>query len=121
MHASQCPVNIPEFIDGQWRLLARATGLIAQRNTQMRTCTNLQEPRLSEIGNLTSLNLVDYRMDVQTHVFMTSALVGGEWSASRPCPPGAPCIGGWVDPLAGLNDVADRRSSVNMKNLEVGA
>jgi hypothetical protein len=23
-------------------------------------------------------------VDVQTHVFLTSALVGGEWSASRP-------------------------------------
>jgi hypothetical protein len=23
-------------------------------------------------------------VDVQTHIFLTSALVGGEWSASRP-------------------------------------
>jgi hypothetical protein len=24
-------------------------------------------------------------MDVQIHIFLTSALAGGEWSASRPC------------------------------------
>jgi hypothetical protein len=43
---------------------------------------------------------------------MTSALAGGEWSASvvAPPPPGerAPCtlwIGGWVGPKAGLDDM----------------
>jgi hypothetical protein len=51
-------------------------------------------------------------VDVQTHVFLTSALVGGEWSASLPGrytprerAPGTHWIGGWVDPTAGLNDV----------------
>jgi hypothetical protein len=51
-------------------------------------------------------------VDVQTHVFLTSALVGGEWSASRfgrftPAEraPGTNLIGGWVDPRAGLNDM----------------
>jgi hypothetical protein len=51
-------------------------------------------------------------VDVLTHIFLTSALVGGEWSASRPgrsTPgervPGAHCIGGWVGPRVGLNDV----------------
>jgi hypothetical protein len=41
-----------------------------------------------------------------------SALVGGEWSASRPCrftpgerAPGTHFIGGWVDPRAGLDDM----------------
>jgi hypothetical protein len=49
-------------------------------------------------------------VDVQIHIFLTSALVGGEWSASRPGrfipgerPPGIHCIGGWVDPRAGLD------------------
>jgi hypothetical protein len=44
--------------------------------------------------------------------FLTSAVVGGEWSASRPArftprerTPGTHCIGGWVDPRAGLDDV----------------
>jgi hypothetical protein len=60
MHASRSTVNIPELIDGKWRLLARSTGLIAQRNTKMRACTNLQEPTLFEIGNLTFPNLDDY-------------------------------------------------------------
>jgi hypothetical protein len=43
---------------------------------------------------------------------LTSALVGGEWSVSRPGrftpgerAPGTHWIGGWVDPRAGLNDV----------------
>jgi hypothetical protein len=46
------------------------------------------------------------------HIFLTLALVGGEWSASRPSrftpgkePPGTHWIGGWVDPKAGLDDV----------------
>jgi hypothetical protein len=44
---------------------------------------------------------------------LTSALEGGEWSASRPGrglppgkePPGTHCIGGWVGPRAGLDAV----------------
>jgi hypothetical protein len=41
------------------------------------------------------------------HIFLTSALVGGEWSASRPgrFTPGTHFIGGWVDPRAGLDDM----------------
>jgi hypothetical protein len=51
-------------------------------------------------------------VDVQIHIFLTSALVGGEWSASRPGrynpgkrAPGTHWIGGWVEPKAGLNNV----------------
>jgi hypothetical protein len=43
---------------------------------------------------------------------VTSALVGGDWSASRPhrftpgkVPPSTQGIGGWVDPRAGLDDM----------------
>jgi hypothetical protein len=46
------------------------------------------------------------------HIFLTSTLVVGEWSASRPChfiiggkAPGTLLIGGWVDPRAGLDNV----------------
>jgi hypothetical protein len=46
-------------------------------------------------------------VDVETHIFLTSALVGGEWSASRPgrFTPGevaynAHLTGGWVGPRA---------------------
>jgi hypothetical protein len=49
---------------------------------------------------------------VLIHVFLTSALVRGKWSASRLCcftlGERAPCthwIGGWVDPTDGLNDM----------------
>jgi hypothetical protein len=51
-------------------------------------------------------------VDIYTHVFLTSALAGGNWSASRPdrFTPGekAPVtywIGGWVDPIADLNNM----------------
>jgi hypothetical protein len=50
-------------------------------------------------------------VDVQIHIFLTSALVGGEWSTSRPIRftpgervPGTHWIGGWVDLRAGLDD-----------------
>jgi hypothetical protein len=51
-------------------------------------------------------------VDVYTDVFLTSALVGGEWSDSRPGrftprerTPGTHWIGGWVNPRAGLEDM----------------
>jgi hypothetical protein len=51
-------------------------------------------------------------VDVQIHVFLTSALVGGEWSDSRPgrftireITTGTHWIGGWVGPRAGLDDM----------------
>jgi hypothetical protein len=51
-------------------------------------------------------------VDVQIHIFLISALAGGEWSASCPgrftpgeTAPGTHWIGGWVDPRAGLNDM----------------
>jgi hypothetical protein len=67
-------------------------------------------------------------VDVWIHIFLTSALVGGEWPASRPgrftpgkepsalvggewpasrhgrFAPGTHCIGGWVDPRSGLDN-----------------
>jgi hypothetical protein len=49
--------------------------------------------------------------------FFTSALDGGEWSASRPCrftpgarAPGTHWIGGWVGPRAGLDTAGQRKS-----------
>jgi hypothetical protein len=50
-------------------------------------------------------------VDMQIHILLTSALVGGEWSASRPgrITPGTHLIGGWVDPRAGLDDVEKRK------------
>jgi hypothetical protein len=49
-------------------------------------------------------------------VFLTSALVGGEWSVTRPGrftlgerAPGMHWIGGWVGPRAGLDDVEKRK------------
>jgi hypothetical protein len=58
-------------------------------------------------------------MDVQIHIFLTSALVGGEWSASRPGrfttgerAPSTHWIGGWVGPRVGL----DRLDGVEKNN-----
>jgi hypothetical protein len=54
--------------------------------------------------------------DVKIHIFLTSALVGGEWSASRPGSfipgeraPGTHWIGGWVNPRDGLDDLEKRK------------
>jgi hypothetical protein len=55
-------------------------------------------------------------MDVWIHVFLTSTLVGGEWSVSRPDSftpgerdPGGHRIGGWVGPRVGLDDLEERK------------
>jgi hypothetical protein len=63
-------------------------------------------------------------VDVYIHIFLTSALVGGEWSASRPgrFTPGGKVtgthwIGGWVDPIAGL-DVVEKRKLLTLPGLE---
>jgi hypothetical protein len=57
---------------------------------------------------------------VQIHVFLTSALVGGEWSASRPgrFALGTHWIGGWVGPRTGLDDV-QRRNILPLPGLEL--
>jgi hypothetical protein len=51
-------------------------------------------------------------VDIQIHIFLTSALVRGEWSASRLCRftlgervSGTRWIEGWVGLRAGLDDV----------------
>jgi hypothetical protein len=51
------------------------------------------------------------RVDVYIHIFLTSALAGGELSSSRPCrfTPGTHWIGGWVDPRADLDDMENRK------------
>jgi hypothetical protein len=53
---------------------------------------------------------------VYIHIFLTSALAGGEWSASRPgrftpgeTAPGTHWIGGWVGPRTSLDDVKKRK------------
>jgi hypothetical protein len=59
-------------------------------------------------------------VDVQIHVFLTSTLVGGEWSDSRPSRfnPGTHWIGGWVGPRAGL-DNAEKRKFLTLLGLEL--
>jgi hypothetical protein len=55
-------------------------------------------------------------VDVYIHIFLTSELAGGEWSALRPSrftpeerAPGTHLIGSWVDPRTGLDDVEKRK------------
>jgi hypothetical protein len=57
--------------------------------------------------------------------FLTSALVGGGWSASRrgrfipgERTPGTHWIGGWVNPRAGLNDL-EKRKFLTLSGLEL--
>jgi hypothetical protein len=64
-------------------------------------------------------------VDVYTHIFLTSALAGGEWSASLPGrftpgerAPGTHWIGGWVDPRSGLDD--EKRKFLALPGLELG-
>jgi hypothetical protein len=64
-------------------------------------------------------------VDVQIHIFFTSALVGGECSASRPgrFTPGERAlgthwIGSWVNPRAGLDDV-EKRKFLTLPGLEL--
>jgi hypothetical protein len=64
-------------------------------------------------------------VDIEIRIFLTSALAGGEWSASRPCrfTPGeidasTHWIGDWVGPRAGLNDV-EKRKFVTLPGLEL--
>jgi hypothetical protein len=64
-------------------------------------------------------------LDVYIHVFLTSALVGGEWSASHPGrftaeekASDAHWIGGWVGPRAGLDDV-EKRKFLTLPGLEL--
>jgi hypothetical protein len=55
-------------------------------------------------------------VEVYSTNFLTSALDGGEWSASRPCrftprerAPGIHWIGGWMGPRGGLDAVVKRK------------
>jgi hypothetical protein len=64
-------------------------------------------------------------VDMQIHVFFTSALIGGEWSASRPGrfiprerAPGTHWTGRWVGPRTGL-DEAEKRQFLNLPGLEL--
>jgi hypothetical protein len=64
------------------------------------------------------------RVDVQIHVFLTSALLGGECSAScfgRITPgeraPGTHWKGGWMGPRTGLDDM--KRKFLTLTGLEL--
>jgi hypothetical protein len=58
--------------------------------------------------------------DVQIHVFLTSVIIRGKWSASRPSrlTPGTYWTGGWVCLRTGLDDV-ERRKILPLPELEL--
>jgi hypothetical protein len=64
-------------------------------------------------------------VDVEIHIFLTSALAAGEWSASRPCrftpmerASGTHLVGGWMDPRASLHDM-EKRKFLTLPKLEL--
>jgi hypothetical protein len=64
-------------------------------------------------------------VDVYIYIFFASAIVGGDWSASRPGrftpgerTPGTHWIGVWVDPRAGL-DVVEKRIFLTITGLDL--
>jgi hypothetical protein len=64
-------------------------------------------------------------VDVEIHIFLASALVGGDWSASRPrrfipgeIAPDTHEIGSWVNPRAGLDDI-EKRKFLTLPGLEL--
>jgi hypothetical protein len=64
-------------------------------------------------------------VDVLINIFLTSALVGGEWSAPYPCcfiprkiAPSTHWIGAWVGPRASLDNV-DKRKFLILHGLEL--
>jgi hypothetical protein len=64
-------------------------------------------------------------VDVQSHIFLTSALAGSEWSASLPGSftpgeraPGTYWIGSSVGPRAGLEEV-EKRKFLTLPGLEL--
>jgi hypothetical protein len=56
-------------------------------------------------------------VDVEIHIFLTSALLGGEWSTSPP-PPHTHWIGDWVGPRASL-DVVEKRKFLTLPGLKL--
>jgi hypothetical protein len=73
-------------------------------NVLIKFITNSYDFKYKKYKNIKS---VEYK-----NIFLTSALLGGEWSASRPdrFTPGERAldtywIGGWVSPRAGVEDV----------------
>jgi hypothetical protein len=64
-------------------------------------------------------------VDIEFHISLTSALVRGECSASRPgrftpgkMVHGTHLIRGWVDPIIGLDDV-EKRKFLTLPGLEI--
>jgi hypothetical protein len=74
-------------------------------------CSTLPKRKKSEVVPLRSIEAHVGDRRYSSSSFLTSALEGGEWSASRPgralplgeWTPGTHCIGGWVGPRAGLD------------------
>jgi hypothetical protein len=64
-------------------------------------------------------------VDIYIHLFLTSSLAGGEWSASHPGSftpgeraPGTHWTGGLMNPIAGLDDL-EKRKILTLTGLEL--
>jgi hypothetical protein len=65
------------------------------------------------------------KVDVYIHIFLTLAIAGGEWSASRPThytpgerAPSSVWIGDWVNARVGLDDM-ERKKFLILPGLEL--
>jgi hypothetical protein len=117
------PFEIPRFLgmpsSGMWRHVTRVRTDVSEESI----VSVFRVRRMSELGttlavtsnqSLRHANL--WVVDGETHAFLTSVLVGSEWSVSRPCrfipgerATGTHWIGDCVGPRAGEDDMQNWR------------
>jgi hypothetical protein len=71
------------------------------------------------------ISIISYSHNITIHIFLTLALIGDQWSGSRPGrftpeerSPVAHWIGGWVGPSIGMDNV-ERRKFLTLPGLEL--
>jgi hypothetical protein len=111
---------VPHYISA-----VTCTGSLLKQRPKPKLTTSLQHDRIVRLlvkGKGVAVPVHNYAMkayggvDISVRIFFTSALGGGEWSASCPCrftpgerAHGTHWTGGWVGPRAGLDDMEERK------------
>jgi hypothetical protein len=111
--------------DSVWKLLGTPSYVSMARCLVKHRANLLYFPLKVKSLHLTKHHAMKtyWEVEVYLHAVLTSALGGGEWSASRPgrfTPrervPGTQCIGGCVGPRAGLDTVSKRKFPAPARN-----